>query len=314
MRRIRQSIKKFIHSRYCPDLLFDLYFEPRAAAALQKVLKSINSRDDLMGVLSDTERSHWTDRISNVLQGPDNAAIPRHREAGTLRGEQLVMHNGLLIHPLSYYSLPMLKMLIDNRGVHEPQEEKIFQEVLHAMSPGSTPCMLELGAYWSFYSMWFLQQFPKARCIMVEPLRKNLFFGKKNFKLNGMKGRFLQAGIGDKPDRANNITTVDTICEKYGIDFIDILHSDIQGFELDMLHGSSRMLTERRVGYLFVSTHSNELHRLCRELLEDRYGFITVASADLDETYSWDGILAMRAPDYAGLKRVSISKKSTKQI
>ena len=44
-------------------------------------------------------------------------------------------------------------MLLENKGVHEPQEEKAFLEVLNYVEKGST--MIELGSYWGFYSLWF---------------------------------------------------------------------------------------------------------------------------------------------------------------
>ncbi len=104
--------------------------------------------------------------------------------------------------------------------------------------------------------------------------------------------------------------TVDEICEKQKIDFIDVLHSDIQGFELDMLHGSHSMLAGQKIGYVFISTHSNELHYDCHDLLKNKYGFTLVASADLEETHSWDGILVMKLPNYPSVEQVAISKKS----
>ena len=39
------------------------------------------------------------------------------------------MHNGLKIHLGSYYGPEGATQLIINKGVHEPQEEYVFQEV-----------------------------------------------------------------------------------------------------------------------------------------------------------------------------------------
>jgi len=102
--------------------------------------------------------------------------------------------------------------------------------------------------------------------------------------------------------------TVDQICEQQGLEFLDILHSDIQGFEVEMLEGAKKLLSEKRVGYVFISTHSNELHEQCYEVLK-RYGFEMVASANLDESYSWDGVLVMKMPTYPGIEHVEISKR-----
>ncbi|MEL6863363.1 MAG: FkbM family methyltransferase [Bacteroidota bacterium] len=306
---IGKTIKNYLYSKSAPNFLFSLYFN-RLMSKNRKQLEGILGQgNDLIQHLSDQEKAHWVERINDVLQSPDNAAIPRAEKAGKLVDDQLIMHNGIKIDPLSYYSFPLLKMLIDNKGVHEPQEEKIFQEVCQSLPKDGKKTMLELGAYWSFYSMWFQQYFASANCYMVEPDRRNLFYGKRNVQLNRLKGTFIHAGIGRQMDRAHNITNVDTICAQQGIEFIDILHSDIQGYELEMLEGSEQTLKAGKVGYIFISTHSNDLHRDCHHFLKERYGFSLVASADLKETFSWDGILVMKAPDYPGVNQVSISKK-----
>ncbi len=310
MSSIGKTIKNFLYSKSAPAFLFSIYFNRLAGKQRQLLSEKLRSGKGLMDHLSEQEKEYWKKRIDDVLQGPDNTDIPRVAAAGMLSHDQLVMHNGIVIDPLSYYNFPLLKMLIDNKGVHEPQEEKIFQEVLKSIDPQGKKTMLELGAYWSFYSMWFQKVFSNTNCYLVEPDRRNLFYGKHNLRLNQAKGTFVHAGIGKEVDRKNNIITVDAICQQHQIEFLDILHSDIQGYELDMLHGSEQTLSAKKVGYVFISTHSNELHYDCHELMRDKYGFTTVASADLDETYSWDGILVMKAPSYKGIEKVPISRKS----
>ena len=265
-----------------------------------------------MDHVKEAQKQHWADRIADVLQSEDNEDIPRDELAGRIIENNLVMHNGIRIDPLSYYNYPMLKMLMENKGVHEPQEEKIFQEVLKKLPAKNKLTMLELGAYWSFYSLWLSKEYPNANCYMVEPDRKNLFYGKRNFEINNNKGTFIHAGIGKQKNASKNITTVDHICKTHQINFIDILHADIQGFELEMLQGCEAMLSRQKIGYVFISTHSNELHYDCLKLLQEKYGFTLVASADLNETYSWDGIVVMKSQSYPGLEKINISKKSSK--
>jgi len=309
MSKLKKWVKDFLYSRHSPEFLSAGYFVRKDANNRARLDWFLREQVDLMEAIKERERPHWVERIDLVLSSEDNQFIPRHAQAGEIEAGGLILHNGIRIDPLSYYSFPMLKMLIDNKGVHEPQEEKIFQEVLKAMAgKHERPTMLELGAYWSFYSMWFLSEFPQANCFMVEPNRKNLFYGKQNFKRNGMTGTFVQGGIGKAVQKAANITTVDAICQQNNIQFLDILHSDIQGFELEMLEGSKRMLDQNKVGYAFISTHSNELHHDCRDFLK-AYNFVEIASANVDESYSWDGILVMCAPGYEGLDSVEIAKR-----
>jgi len=273
-----------------------------------KLLPKLARGEDLLAQLSPAVRAHWAMRIKRVLEDPNNAAISRHPQAGKLVGEQLVLHNGLRIEPLSYYSYPLLKMLMDNKGVHEPQEEAVFQAVLRTMQPRQQPpVMLELGAYWAFYSMWFKQAFPNAACYMVEPDRKSLYHGEDNFRMNNFTGTFIHAGIGSKVNPAKRITTVDRICEAYALDFIDILHADVQAYEMEMLRGAMQTLESAKVGYLFISTHSDELHEDCRRVLREEYGLVEVAAANLAESYSWDGLLVFKAPDYPGIAELPIA-------
>lgn len=302
---IKQTIKEFLYSRQAPWLLSAFYFNQKEGTKRRQLHHILANKNDLMQAVSPNQREHWRMRIDKVLQAPENSNIFRDPQAGHFLEGSLIMHNGLKIDPLSYYSFPMLKMLIENKGVHEPEEERIFQEVTKHIAPTGKPTMLELGAYWSFYSMWFLSLFPDANCVMVEPDKRNLFYGKRNFDLNQLKGTFLHHGISKEENHVKNLSTVDVICKNQGIEFLDILHSDIQGYELDMLYGSKKMLAENRIGYIFISTHSNELHGDCREFLL-RHDFREVANVDLDHSSSWDGILVMKSDHYEGLEKVDI--------
>lgn len=309
MKQLKQRIKNFMYSRSAPEWLAAWYFGKKQAGNRAKLNSLLTNGGDLMQAVPAEQRPHWEARIQRVLNSADNAAIPRHEQAGTMQHGQLVMHNGLRIDPLSYYSFPLLKMLIENKGVHEPQEERIFAAALDQFAANKQLTMLELGAYWSFYSMWLLQRFPNARCFMVEPDRENLLFGKRNFALNNCSGTFIHAGIGSKKIRQANNTTVEAICHEHRIDFVDILHSDIQGFEQEMLEGARSLFEQKRIGYAFVSTHSNELHAGCRAFLQE-FDFVEIASVTPDESSSWDGVLVARAPHYPGIDRVAVEKIS----
>ncbi len=311
MSNISRTVKNILFSKLTPEFIFAFYFNWKNEKDKKVLFPTLDSGVDLLDKIGAGKKEHWKERIQNVLDDPNNKDIPRHEKAGEIDGRLLYMHNGIKIDPLSYYSYPMLQMLMSNKGVHEPQEEKIFQSVLDSLSKIGQKTMLELGAYWSFYSMWFKKTHSDSNCFMVEPDRRNLRYGKRNLKLNKLDGTFIHAGISSKVDKSENITTVDTICAKHNIEFLDILHSDIQGFELEMLHGSKKMFSENKIGYVFISTHSNELHKDCKKLLEDEYNFTLVASANLDESYSWDGILVMKAPFYPGVEQVNIAKRKS---
>ena len=311
MASIRRKIKEVLSQKWVPSILFEQYFHFQNNKKQQQLLAALDSDIPLIDLIGKGEKVHWSDRIKEVTKCPDNKDIEYHQHAGQLIDGHIIMHNGLKLDPASYYGYGMLELLRANKGVHEPQEEKLFQEVLKVLPKDGKKTMLELGAYWSFYSLWFLKMNPTAACYMVEPERLNLFYGKQNSNINKLKGNFIHAGIGDKESTQKNITTVDAICKRNNIQFLDILHSDIQGFELDMLKGSKKMLSENRVGYIFISTHSNELHEDCYQHLQSNYDFELVASANLDESYSWDGILLMKNPSYTKLEPITIAKRNS---
>lgn len=276
---------------------------------LDKKIKNNQLLDDL----DPKEKAAWIERINVTLGSSDNANIDRVPNAGKIENGLLVMHNGLKVDPLSYYGLAPLSLLIQNKGVHEPQEEYIFSKVLpHIPEKG---VMLELGSYWSFYSMWFNQIVKNAQCFMIEPEYPNMRFGKKNFKRNGMNGVFYQAFIGEKSfitHKGERFVNVDDFVKDNNIGFVDLLHSDIQGFEHNMLLGAQHLFEKKKVGFVFISTHSNKIHEQCLAFLK-KHDFSIIADANLDESFSADGIIAAKAPYVKGIDKLEISKRKSFQ-
>jgi hypothetical protein len=249
----------------------------------------------------------WRSRIDDAIACPDNAFIPRVPDAGKLEDGFVIMHNGLRVSGLGYYGSGNMNLLLENRGVHEPQEERAFAEVLRHVPPRGA--MLELGAYWGFYSLWFAREVTAARSFLVEPEPENLKSGMLNFRTNGYEAVFESAYVGARPGIAANgtrVVSVDDFCARHHIDQLAILHADIQGFEAEMLQGASRMLPNTL--YIFISTHSTELHRSCIEKLEAS-GFVILASADLDDTFSVDGLIVAKRADLELPQGLAISHK-----
>ena len=151
----------------------------------------------------------WKQRIALAIESPDNQFIQRVQNAGVIIKGKQIMHNGLMINLGSYYGSEIAKLLLENRGVHEPQEERVFQEIIPTIAPGSK--MLELGSFWAFYSLWFKSKIPHSTCYMIEPDKFNIESGKANFKLNGYQGNFFNYFISDKSSLKNHKQTP-TIC------------------------------------------------------------------------------------------------------
>jgi hypothetical protein len=255
----------------------------------------------------------WTTRIREAVAAPDNAFIPRHADAGKIVDGQLIMHNGLRVGELSYTGEGNRDLIVANRGVHEPQEERVFQEALKHMPKGAT--MLELGSFWAFYSMWFYQVVPEAVCYCVEPELHNLQMGQNNFALNfgptPARVSFSRAYVGPVDGHAPNgvpIISVDGFVESNRLERLHMLHADTQGWEVDVLRGARKTIESRRVDYIFLSTHGNQLHYQCLRELRQR-DFIILADLDYLESFSFDGLIVARRRELPGLEPMPLSLK-----
>jgi hypothetical protein len=256
--------------------------------------------------LEDDTKALWLERIRKVKLSSDNQKIHSVSDAGTLKDGKLTMHNGLVIDPLSYYGAPVMRMLMENRAIHEPQEEFVFQEVLKHIPEKAI--MLELGCYWGFYSMWFGSKIKNGQNFLIDN-QDGISRAKANFAMNKLNGTFMTGYIGkDNSNSSVPVTNVDRICKEQGIKFLDILHSDIQGFELEMLETSSEMISNRAIGFIFISTHSQELHYSCIDFLKGK-GYLILCHADLEDSFSEDGLIVAKDPSYSGPTSLSISSR-----
>ena len=255
------------------------------------------------------EKAGWAERVETIQGAPDYEKIPRAPGAGEVRGGFQTMHNGQRVLAGSYHGVAGQEMLRACRGVHEPQEETAFGEVIGQLPPGSV--MIEAGAYWAFYSMWFAARVKDARCFCIEPDERNLAYGRANFEANGLRGSFHHGYLGQEPGQAEDgieIVAIDAFLTEQKIGHVGMLHADIQGFELDLLQGARDALARHAVDWLFISTHSPELHRACRAFLAS-LGYHVALSVDLAESYSIDGILAAKAPGAPGPETITIARR-----
>ncbi len=254
----------------------------------------------------------WEERVLLAIESPDNAHIPRVPGAGEVRGDVQIMHNGLRVRTDSYYGPEYTDMLKRNAGVHEPQEERVFAEVIRALPAGAR--MIELGAFWGFYSAWFLTHVPGSTSLLIEPMKENLESGRTNLALNAVdsRGEFLQGYVGVLAKHylqpgAKQIV-VDTLISERAIPHVDVLHADVQGTEVEMIRGCRESISAGKVSWVFLSTHSMHKHAWCKRELT-RLGMSLVAEADLPESYSFDGLLVFKLPGAPGPDRVEISQR-----
>jgi hypothetical protein len=230
-------------------------------------------------------------RFREIISDPVNLLIERIPAAGLVQDNEVFLHNGIrvpLMGDAAYYGA-FSQIFIINRGVHEPLEEYVFQETLKTLR--EDPVMIELGAYWAHYSMWLKKARPRATQIMVEPDAVNLAAGKSNFQRNGLAGEFINAAV------AKGQFEIDPFFASRSLSHLDILHVDIQGFEIQMMESARAALSGKKIDYLFISTHSQPLHNAVVSTLA-RHGYRVEVSSDFDnDTTSFDGFVFASSPD-----------------
>jgi len=227
-----------------------------------------------------------------------------------------IMHNGMKVRLGGYHGAWMAEIIRALEGHHEPQEERIFYEVLKVIP--SNASMVEVGSYWAYYSLWFQSCIRGGRTYMVEPMPRKLQVGIDNFHLNGMSGHFRNAFVGASSIEVGRFIdwdgtvvrvpriALDDLLVEEGIAFLDILHADVQGAEFEMLEGCKRTLSEHRIGYLFISTH-NDKHAACLATIK-QLGYQLVAEHSIEESCSGDGLIVARSERSPAIPAVHITK------
>lgn len=221
-----------------------------------------------------------------------------------------LMHNGVVLKTGGFHDRIMKSIINGLKGHHEPQEEKAFHEVLKTLNKGSV--MVELGSYWSYYSLWFNKNIPEAENYMIEPLKENIELGKENFSLNNAEGTFERCFIGQRNVKnvRDNIPqiNIDTFMKKHKLNYVDIIHSDIQGSEYEMLLGALDSMKKRSIGFFFISTHGDKLHSDCVKLLTDM-NYKIICSHTPAESYSADGLIVAKEQGIQNISNIKISKR-----
>jgi FkbM family methyltransferase len=250
-------------------------------------------------------------RVAMTAGCRDCDLIPKVAGAGQVFADgelsYQLMHNGVKVIEDGYCGKWMTELIKLLDGHHEPQEEKLFHEVLKHIPPGAT--MIELGSYWAYYSLWFAREILNAKTFLIEPDPNNLHLGQRNFELNSASGEFFQYSVGrealppqgficesDQQERPIAEISVDAFVAANEIQFVDLLLADIQGQELPMLEGARETIREKRLRFVFVSTHHHVIsgdpltHQRCRDFVREHGGHI-LAEHNVTESFSGDGLI-----------------------
>lgn len=227
-----------------------------------------------------------------MMSDPFNKLIPRIEDAGKLDSDgNIIMNAGLKVVPHSYCG-EFTDLFLKNRGVHEASQEYIFELVLNKIKENNQnkPIMIEFGSYWAYYSMWF-QKVTNGVNYCVEPNIEHLELGRNNFSINNMSATFINRKVALwKNMNNNNLISIDRMAKLYKLKKIDLIHSDIQKAEVDLLKGGINSFTKQLIDYIFISTHSISIHQQCLDLINE-YGYKIIANADENHTYFGDGLI-----------------------
>jgi hypothetical protein len=253
-------------------------------------------------------------RIRLTVSCDDADLIPKVADAGKLfedeSGPYQLMHNGIKVVKDGYCGKWMTDLIYGLKGHHEPQEEKVFHEVLKYIPPEGV--MIELGSYWAYYSLWFSFAVPEAQNYMIEPDPQFMKIGQKNFALNHKKGFFYRgyAAIkgNDQVDyQGARPIFIDAFLEEEGISHVSILHADIQGAEYEMLKSCVKSMETKKIDFFFISTHGDGLHYMCWKFLQE-HGYAIIAEHAPSESYSVDGLIVAKRIGIAAPEEVLIAK------
>jgi hypothetical protein len=155
--------------------------------------------------------------------------------------------------------------------------------------------MIELGSNYSYYSMLFKKIIEpnKSFNLLLEPYEKYMKTGKEHFEINNLEGVFLEERIYNPTPWCDitftcPTTTIDELMDRYEIDELDILHSDIDKSEVYALDSAKHALENKKIDTLFIMTHPQtpeegwsteenptQLHLRCKEILFN-YGYTLV--------------------------------------
>jgi|688.fasta_scaffold873018_1 FkbM family methyltransferase len=175
---------------------------------------------------------------------------------------------------------------ITHRGcaVHEIEQLNLFERLICQID-SQAPTMVELGSCDAYYSIIF-NKFFKDRDVTNYCLEINEEFfeiGLQNCNNNNCKNVVsIKAGIGDINEstphvvynKANvNQITFSQLVNEYQINYIDILHMDIQGTEISVLEDIVNNKLYKNINYMFVSTHHQDnkfpaTHHVCKKIIE----------------------------------------------
>lgn len=252
-------------------------------------------------------------RIEMTLACRDSDSIPKVEHAGQVFEENgsdyQLMHNGVKVLHGGYYGAWMSEIIQGLNGHHEPQEERVFHEIVKRAADDGL--MIELGCFWAYYSLWFLKDHPHRKAIGLEPDATHLLTAQKNSGINGLNEQIsfvhglssvnstelmhIKTESGQQL-KLSGYTLADLLAKAQRTE-IEIAHCDAQGAESHVVDQMIELGKQGQLRFAIISTHAYEItgdpltHQTCLRKLQAAGAHI-IAEHDVHESYSGDGLIA----------------------
>jgi FkbM family methyltransferase len=252
-------------------------------------------------------------RISMTVSCKDSESMLKVPGAGEVFHQEDIsyqlMHNGLKVIQGGYYGTWMCELIRQLHGHHEPQEEKVFDEISKRASDDGL--MIEIGCYWAYYSLWFVKDHPSRMAIGLEPDANHLVIAKKNAQLNNLDHQF-RVIHGVSSSNSNEALAIRTesggelmlpgytlqdLLSIAQMPMVEIAHCDAQGAESHVVDQIIELGKNHRLRFCVISTHAYEItgdpltHQTCLQKLQTAGAHI-IAEHDVHESFSGDGLIA----------------------
>jgi hypothetical protein len=156
--------------------------------------------------------------------------------------------------------------------------------------PSRSYTMIELGSNQAYYSLMFHSILKKygatPRNILIEALEENLNRGLNHFEINGFEYESRLYSVGNLQKVYEALETISTehaktclsfnpnwrtlseLFEEFELDYLDVLQCDIDCSEGVLFETSQELFRNKKVKYIFLSTHEH-FHEISLEFLKE---------------------------------------------
>jgi FkbM family methyltransferase len=156
--------------------------------------------------------------------------------------------------------------------------------------------IIDAGAYIGDTTVWYLNRFPQATVIALEPNPRSFAMLERNCRKYGRRAILVQAAVwpwrtqlelnegssGTTDASVRQVTTIasnscdgvtmDSLFSDYNVDTVDIFKCDIEGGEVDLFSNPNDAWI-RRIRSMYVDVHSEQARRLIVETAT-RHNFV----------------------------------------